>query len=492
MSAVRSPSGEGPAPPRPALRLIAFVLLILAIRLVLAASLGLTEDEAYYRLWARAPAFGYFDHPPMIAWWIWLGQRVAGDDPLGVRLLACLACAATSFVVYDLARGLGESGRTAERAAVWWNSTLLVAAGGLLAVPDAPASLFWTLCLWAAARAWRARSASWWAAAGVCAGLAGLSKYSALFLAPGMFLWLASSREGRARLRSAGPWLALALAAAIFAVNVAWNAAHQWLTFAKQFGRITPHRFAPRYLAELVAAQALLLDPILAAFAARALARPGSWPARRLVLATTAPFALYLVLHSLHDRVQAHWPAPLYPGLALLAAAAAARVAGPAWSRLRRLAAPVGLGACVAAGAYLALPALGAPLAFDPAGPLRGWGAFAARIEDLRSQTRAGWIATTSYGLAAQLMDQRRITAPVWQVSERDRWRDLRTPIPDLARPGLVIDLSRRVDPVRLAKCFAHVRPLGPIVRGAPGERGARYQALLVSGARADLLARGC
>src|SRR5271156_1628926 len=63
MSAPRSPSGRGGAPGRTWLWLITLVLLILEARLLSAGALHLTEDEAYYRLWAQAPALGYFDHP---------------------------------------------------------------------------------------------------------------------------------------------------------------------------------------------------------------------------------------------------------------------------------------------------------------------------------------------------------------------------------------------------------------------------------------------
>ncbi|MEJ0064063.1 MAG: hypothetical protein WDM85_00515 [Caulobacteraceae bacterium] len=42
------------------------------------------------------PAFGYFDHPPMIAWQTWLGRHIAGDSPFGVRLNPTLETAGTT------------------------------------------------------------------------------------------------------------------------------------------------------------------------------------------------------------------------------------------------------------------------------------------------------------------------------------------------------------------------------------------------------------
>ncbi|MBV8682846.1 MAG: glycosyltransferase family 39 protein [Caulobacteraceae bacterium] len=491
MSAPLSPSGEA-ARQAPSALLILFILLLLAIRLVVAGAVPLTEDEAYYRIWSKAPALGYFDHPPMVAWWIWLGRRLAGDTALGVRLFPSIGCALTSVLVFDLARNLGAGRHTAKRAAVWYNATLLVCAGGFLAVPDAPAAFFWMLTLCAAVRAWNGPSSRWWVATGLAAGLASLSKYSSLFLAPGVFLWLIGSRAGRERLRSPGPWLALAVGAAVFAPNVAWNATHHWLTFSKQFGRIAPHRFSPRYLLEFVGAQILLLNPLIAAFIPRALS--DETLRRRLAMPalTSAPFVAYLMVHSLHDRVQAHWPAPLYAPAAIVAAAGAEGLTRRIWRGVRTSAPMIGLGACAVAMVYLALPAFGVPLRFDPAWSIRGWEPFVRRIEAARRSLGARWIGTTGYGLTAQLLDQAEVGAPVMQISERERWIGLQTPVADMTAPGLVVDLSRRVSPTLLRRCFSTVTPLGEVARAAPGEKGRPYALVLVAGPRRDVVREGC
>jgi 4-amino-4-deoxy-L-arabinose transferase-like glycosyltransferase len=499
MSAPLSPSGETPAPPW---ALILLTAVLLAVRLGFAAALPLTEDEAYYRLWAQAPALGYYDHPPMIAWWVWLGARLAGDTALGARLLPILGSALIGFLVLDMARLAGASPRTAERAAIWYNAMPLIAAGGFLAVPDAPAALFWSLALWAAPRATRragpgadlAGAWRWWLAAGTAAGLAALSKYSALFLAPGMLLWLATTARGRTCLRTAGPWLALAMAASLFGLNVWWNAQHHWLTFAKQFGRIAPHGFSPRFLGEFLATQVLLVGPPLAAFLGRLIARArdpagrAAWP----FMATSLPFLAYLALHSLHDRIQAHWPAPIYPALAI-GAAFAAEWPGRRWAWLRAVVAPFGLCVCALAALVVSLPMVGVPLRLDPALPLRGWPRFAAAIEAARRRTGAGWVGTTSYGLAAQLSAQPEIGAPVLQISERARWAGLKEGAwADTRRPGLLTDLTRRIDTTALARCFAVVRPLGVLERGAPGGKTKTYAVMLVAGPRRDVARSGC
>ena len=74
---------------------------ITCVRLVLAAYIPLAPDEAYYRIWALAPAGGYLDHPFMVAAWARAGMALVGDTALGVRLMGPLsACLGTVLVVH--------------------------------------------------------------------------------------------------------------------------------------------------------------------------------------------------------------------------------------------------------------------------------------------------------------------------------------------------------------------------------------------------------
>ncbi len=489
------------SPPR---ALLWFILAVTLVRLLAAALIPLTEDEAYYRLWAQSPQFGYFDHPPMIAWWIHAGVALVGDNALGVRLFPALSAGLTTLIVFDLARRLGAAARTALRAAVWFNATLIIGWGGILAVPDAADVPFWALTLWCLARTSGEQAWRWWLAAGAAAGLATISKYSALFLAPGVLLWLAITPSGFRWLRTPWPWLAGLIAAAIFSTNVAWNATHGWVSFVKQFGRAAPGRIAPQYLLELILGQALLLNPIIAGFAGRAFANrwwrgaePGprqDWVDLRLPIATSLPFMAYLLIHSLHDRVQAHWPVPLYASLALCAAVAADQLKPGGWAaRLRAAAAPLGLGLSALTLIYSALPATPWKLKGDPAGDLRGWPAFDTAIEQARVAHGAAWVGGMSYGVAAQIAANPAVKAPVAELIERERYPATdHSWTADLSKPGLVIDLDRRMKPTALATCFGSVTPVGELTRGDLAAGGARYAMFVVSAPKGSVLKTGC
>jgi len=474
-----------------------------ALRLAFAAAIPLTEDEAYYRLWAMHPQFGYYDHPPMVAWWLALGSRLAGDTPLGARLVPVLASAVAGLLIYDIAPLAGLSPRTAARAVAWYNAAPLVGFGAMLILPDAGTTLFWCLTLWAILKSERSGRGGWWVLAGVAAGCAALSKYSALFLGPGVLWWLLRSAQGRRKLLGPWPWVALVIAGGLFMTNVAWNAGHHWITFAKQFGRVAPHGFKPLGPLSFLVVLVLLSNPLMTPFLVRAVRSrlgrggvAGSADAQGrgldLVLISAVPFLAYLGLHSLHADVEAHWPAPLYPTLAILAAAGADGSQERGMRRLAVAAPIVGFTLSTLALIHMAAPQTDGLMRRDPSHPLRGWTPFVRTVEGLRVAQGAAWIGTVSYGTYAQLEAHHASAQPMLQITERRRY--LFAPPPSssvLAQPGLIVDLSRRMSPQALSDCFAEATPIATLPRG-DAVRGDIYTVVKVSGPKRDVRDAGC
>jgi hypothetical protein len=277
------------------------------------------------------------------------------------------------------------------------------------------------------------------------------------------------------------------IAAAVFAPNIAWNAAHGWLTFAKQFGRVRAGGFAPEFLGKLALDQILLLNPLIALFVGLAIRRRAAWP----VLAVSAPFAAYLAFHSLHDAVQGQWPAPLYP-LLVIAAAAAAETATGALAAVRAAAAPVGLALSAVLLALLVTPVDGALPFRDPLAPYRDWPAFSAAVEQARTAAGAAWIGTPTYGVAAQLAAAPQIHAPATQVFQRERYSfETLAERADFTRPGLIVVSPRNPAGALLPFCFGQVEPLSPISRGV-SKSAATYAIYRVAAPRQDVERLGC
>ena len=111
--------------PRPAGHYLLAIVALMLLRLAAAWLLPLSADEAYYWLWSRHLAAGYFDHPPAIAFVIRSGTLVLGETPLGLRLAPfLLSLIASAFVWRSAAVLLGDAVSGA-RAFLFFRDVLL-------------------------------------------------------------------------------------------------------------------------------------------------------------------------------------------------------------------------------------------------------------------------------------------------------------------------------------------------------------------------------
>ncbi len=481
ISAARATPGRSLVAPAAA------IVALTVIHLIVAAHTDLTDDEAYYRLWALAPSLSYLDHPPMVGWMISAGRWLAGDTPLGVRLPAVLISALGPIILWRTAHNL--FGPVIARRAVWFALAMpLLAVGGVVITPDSPSVLFWGLAVWALTELQRSRNADWWLVVGACAGLGLLSKYTNLFLGAGILLWLLWSPGNVRWFRSWQLWLGGAIAAALTLPVLLWNVEHEWASFIKQFGRAASGGgWTFRYLAELFAAFAGLASPVIAVLAIAGLVRATRAAARTrdsanlLLVATLLPLVAYLLVHALHSRVQGNWPAPLYPALAICAGLVS-RPGGPLWPR--RLG-DVGIVTGFAVSGLIFAHALGPSLLpehlKDPTAPMRGWRVFAAAIDRVRTENGACWIATSSYATTAQLAYHLKGRAPVHQLTEPLRYVHL--PPLDAATascPALYVEIEQRQAVASLKERFADVRAVADLDRAEAGRSLGRYRVLVL------------
>src|ERR1700730_664356 len=176
---------------------LAMVGLLLIGRVILAATTDLAEDEAYYWLWSTHLATGYYDHPPMIAYWIRAGTSIFGQTTFGVRAVGLLSAVAGSYLLYRTSLNLFRDRKAALLTVIWMNATLLCNAAAIVATPDTPLAFFTTVTLFALAKLIESERGVWWYGTGAALGLAFMSKYTAALLLPGLFLWMIASAHGR-------------------------------------------------------------------------------------------------------------------------------------------------------------------------------------------------------------------------------------------------------------------------------------------------------
>ncbi len=480
-------------------RFFVAVAALTILRTLAAAMLPLSADEAYYWLWSRHLAAGYFDHPPAIAYVVRSGTLLFGDTSFGVRFGALALSIAASLLVWRAAAALTKDENVAARACLFFNLTLMVSVETLAATPDAPAVAAAAGVLYALAKLDETRHGAWWLGVGAAAGLGLLSKYTALFLGAGIAVWLLLAPKGRLWLLTPWPWTGGAVALAIFAPNLLWNADHHWMTFAFQFGRISSGHFTLRFLFEFLGAQLVLASPFLFVLAALALAFRGRDrdSAIFLLAALVFPSALYFLIHSLHDRIQGNWPSFLYPALAVAAAQAFAATDWSGWSRAvwkvaRPLATPVAatLLLAVYAQALIGIVPFGRS---DPLARLLavGFGEVKTAIETAERRSGAAALVTTDYESTAWYAFYLPHRLPLIQTTDGFRYPD--APVPDadlLAKPLLYVAEKKLDRHGELSASFSQVEPIGQFDRKRRGVPIAHYTIYRLSGWRGVRLGR--
>ncbi len=281
--------------------------------------LDLYGDEAYYALWSRRLALGYFDHPPLVAWLL-RAASLLGQSEVWLRLPFAACGGLAVFFSAGIARELSlEPGndRAPLLAAFLTAVAPLAVLTSALSLPDAPLAAAVAVCTWLVLRA-RRGDLLW---AGVLFGLALLSKYSAATLLPGFALIALRDPEARGWLRRGEVWIAIALAAALFAPCLYWNATHDFVSLAFQIHHASGGGFAPQTLMAFAGTELVGAGPLTLLLALPFLWRARNAPAQRLAALTILPL-LWFAIAALRGRFEANWPAFLDPALCAAAAAA--------------------------------------------------------------------------------------------------------------------------------------------------------------------------
>ena len=468
---------------------LAALTILAALRLMAGALLPLSADEAYYWLWSRHLAAGYFDHPPAIAFVIRAGTALFGSVPFGVRAGGIFLSFVASWFVWRTGAILARNEKVGALACLFFNLTLMIAVETLAATPDAPSIVTAAALFWSLAKVAETKDGRWWLAVGIAAGLGLLAKYSAFFLGLGALVWLLANAPMRRWHASPWPYLGGVLALILFAPNLWWNETHGWATFAFQFGRIEGESFTLRYLVEFLGAQLVLATPFILVLGVLGLAGATRTHDERqfLIAAILWPSIAYFVYHSLHARVQGNWPCFLYPLLCVAAALAWQRTDWSGWRVpvlrwSKRLAVPVAaiLLAAAYAQAFFGVVPMGRK---DPLARLLavGFPNVTDKVEKLRLSAHADAILTSDYASTAWFAFYG--PGPVVQIGEEYRWPGAPAASAALyAQPALYVSEGRRDRHDLIAAHFAYVVEIARIDREREGVAIAHYVVYRVGG----------
>src|SRR5215475_13269841 len=422
---------------------VTVVAAMTAMRIAWAHLIELRTDEAYYWTWSRENVLSYLDHPPMIAWFIRFGTAIFGDTNLGVRFAGIVAMLCTQLLLADIARRVTNDVRAIVLALLMPEAALYYGLLMAKVAPDTALIPFAVAMVWALVRLAGSGDQRWWLAAGLFGGLSLLSKFTVIMMLPAIAAFMLVPDWRLRQLRSPYPWLAAAIALAVFSQVLIWNHQHDWASFRFQLVRATAlHELSLRTVGDYIGLQWGLVGFVLFPVVLSGLFLTAWRGYRRrepvAILLSTAvlvPF-LYFFWKSLTLRVGDTWPMFMWPiGFAAAAVniAMLPREGFPGWMiRSTAFWARTAIGSGIAVVVLVFLYYVVSPYNFigraDPIGGEANFEQVAARTEAALDKTGATWIATTDYRTYAMLRWFLRDRVPVIQINERGRFQGFAEP----------------------------------------------------------------
>ena len=229
---LQSDASENPAIRWPVVT-ISVLAYVLMLKLIFMGCVNLIPEEAYYWNYAQRLDWGYLDHPPMVAWLIWLSTSLLGKSELSVRLPAYVCWILAAIFMFRLTLNLYD--RPAAFRTILLLAVLPIYFGlGFFMTPDAPLYAAWAGCLYFLERALVAQNRRAWWGVGTCVGLGMLSKYTIALLGLGTLTFLLIDRQSQRWLFRPEPYIAAITSVIIFSPVIFWNMRNGWMSFVFQ------------------------------------------------------------------------------------------------------------------------------------------------------------------------------------------------------------------------------------------------------------------
>lgn len=279
----------------------------LILALAQSASTELIADEAYYWVYSKFPAWGYFDHPPMIAILIKGGYAILHNE-LGVRLICALMSTFTIVITESLT----------ERKNSFLFYTIVLSIGvlqvaGFFAVPDTPL-LFFTALFFYIYRSFL-KTASWknTLLLAITITLLFYTKYHGLLI---VLFTVLSNLKLFLRWQL---WLAGFLVLIFYSPHLYWQWQHDWISFRYHLfeSNVSAYKFS--YTTDYLLGQLLLAGPLagLLLLPAAFLYKTKTQLEKALKFALIGIYGIFL-LSSFRGKVEANWPMPALISLIVL------------------------------------------------------------------------------------------------------------------------------------------------------------------------------
>lgn len=312
--------------------LASLIIISVLIRIFLAGSLELGNDEVYYWTYAMYPDFSHFDHPPMVGLIIQLfSLNLYFDSELFLRLGSIIFGSLNCLLIFLIGKEIKDSLTGLYAALLYTTSVYGFIITGIFILPDTPQMFFWLLSVFFAVKSLSSSQIDNGAKknmilTGIFTGLGLLSKYTSIFIWIGILVHIILFK--RKWLKSKWLYLSLFVTLIVFLPVIYWNIKNNFISFTFQSERINLFSSSLRvdYFIMEILGEFLYNNPVnfvliiitLIAIIKNRVELPLNHI--RLILLISLPMIIIFIIFSLFRRTLPHWTAPGYTTLLIITA----------------------------------------------------------------------------------------------------------------------------------------------------------------------------
>jgi hypothetical protein len=396
------------------------ICIAAVVHFALGFAIEFSVDEAHYALYAQHLAWSYFDHPPLVGWIQWPLVAISSSEGF-LRLIPELLWIISCYLVYQVTLEIHHfiQGRNAgylTSALPSPNTCGLMAVLAIIAAPMPhvlaigllPDTLLtpFSLGLMLMALRWLIQDhfrMSDWIITGILLGLAGLSKYTAIFTALALLLVFFSAPR-KPWLRKIGFWLAALIALILISPVLYWNWANDWISFKYQIAHGGGSEWLWRRLGSFLGIQALVFGPLL--IMGSFIFLKDCIYATKLSLLSLLGFFLipFIIFTSLSGGGSLpHWTTPAWFCLAPFAGIGLAKAWSTQHRRVIQILFLIQVALCCVGFAYVLSGGIStASIKSNPIADLYGWKMAGEKAAQLTHTSKADGIAVQNWTLASR------------------------------------------------------------------------------------------
>jgi 4-amino-4-deoxy-L-arabinose transferase-like glycosyltransferase len=413
------------------------------VHFALGFSIGFSVDEAHYALYAQHLAWSYFDHPPLVGWIQWPLVTLTSSEgfirlvPELLWVISCLLVYQVTIEIHHFIQGRNSGYLTSSLPSA--NTCGLMAILAIVAAPMPhvlaigllPDTLLapLSLGLMFMALRWLIQdhfTVGDWLLTGALLGLAGLSKYTAIFTAFALLLVFVVARR-KPSIGKIGFWLALLLALLFISPVLYWNWLNDWISFKYQIAHGSGGEWLWRRLGTFLGIQIIVFGPLLI-IGSYIFLKDCIHATRLSLLALLGfffiPFVIFASLSG--GGGLPHWTTPAWFCLAPFAGIGLAK----AWSLQHRTVIRIlfvfQIALCmIGFGFVLSGGITSSSIKSNPIADLYGWKLAGQKAAELTQATKADGIAVQNWTLASRaawyakpipvfVLDQRKDQFDIW------------------------------------------------------------------------------